>query len=937
MGSDLVGREDELALLGGLIARLPTTSSVVIVTGEAGIGKTALLRSALDDATAAGLRVLRGACAPMSGAVAYGGLDPALSSVRIAAREAYASASEGRARAVESMLTKLGELADDGVVLVVEDVQWADTSTLDFLAHLSRNLPESGLLVLLSWRDEDTDAEHSRWLGEQLRNPMIIDLPLRRLTLEETLRQLSGHPAEIGAAVYGRSAGNPYLSAELARGGARLPASLRQVLGARLDAVRPPARTVVGVAATFGRTLTDDELLVAAAGDEDAVTQAYEAGLMVRDPEHGSTARHPVLAEIAYERLLAADRRLLHTRMAEHLAASLSGHPSAGAVAEVAAQYGGSGNADQALGWAVRAAKAAEQGYSIAEAGHWYAVAASLGDPGLDARPQVPAKLELLDAAASHLGAVGQVDRAIALLDFDLSASPDAAEPGAADLVARAALTRSWLGTVLGDTQRALRDVELAERLTSSADQVTWARIHARRAMALGTCSRWEEAVVSATTALDLGTSCADLRTVSTAHFLLGVAAALAGHTPEAFEHHEVALATARQAAEPEHLAMAGIGLTDLHWRLGEADQAARVARVIRAEVRRLMLGRHWLEDIIDTNVVLALYESGRWDEALTWLADPSVSSKLGLLQAALAQVHLARGEIAAAEAMQAQAASLAERDQPLFLGMYGQVQASLLLQTGHADEALELVLSIAETVSGTPDEVDEADLLLVGLAAAGAVAAPAAVERLVSLLGDATGGRIAAAMTSVVDGERSRARGLPRAEPWLIAAAEWATLGRPYDEARARLRAAEALLEQRTGSDARRMAAEELGAARQLAKNLGAAPLLEDIDHLARLARVDLGPRPDRRRAGRPAHRPGDPASDTTAWPPPLTEREQQVLGLLADGLTNREIGNALFMSPKTASVHVTHLMEKFGVHSRVQVAAMAARLGLDRQPPPS
>jgi DNA-binding NarL/FixJ family response regulator len=128
-------------------------------------------------------------------------------------------------------------------------------------------------------------------------------------------------------------------------------------------------------------------------------------------------------------------------------------------------------------------------------------------------------------------------------------------------------------------------------------------------------------------------------------------------------------------------------------------------------------------------------------------------------------------------------------------------------------------------------------------------------------------------------------------------------------------------------------MAAEELGAARQLAEDLGAVPLLEDIDHLVRLARVDLEPHPDRRRAAR---RPSEPASDTTAWPPPLTEREQQVLGLLADGLTNREIGNALFMSPKTASVHVTHLMEKFGVHSRVQVAAMAARLGLDKQPPP-
>ncbi len=899
---------------------------MAVVRGEAGIGKTALVRAVLADEDAVRLRLLRGACAPLSGAVAYGGLDAALRVGRSVDGEVFSSAAAGRAQAVESMLATLGEVAEDGAVLVVEDVHWADVSTLDFLAYLSRNLPSSGLLVLLTWRDEDSDPEHARWIGEQLRNPAVTDVPLRRLTLEETVRQLSECSAELVAAVYRRSTGNPYLSAELARGGAEPSDSLRQVLVSRLEAVSAAAGTVVAAAASLGRALSDDDLLAAAAGDAGTVWEACEAGLMVRDPGRGATARHPVLAELAYERLLAPDRRLLHTRMAAHLAAALPAHPGAAAVAEVAEQHRRTGDADSGLVWSVRAAEAAEQGYAIAEAGHWYAVAASLWESAVEARSGVPERLALLDAAATHLAAVGQAARAMALLDGDLTAAS-----GSDDLVVRAALTRGWLGTVLGDTERALRDVELAERLTSREDELTWARICARRAMVLGTASRWEGASGPARTARDLGMKCGDARTVGTAQFLIGLEAALQGNMSDALACYETALAIARRVAEPEDLVMAGVGLTDLHWRLADADRAVQVARVVRPEVRRLMLGRHWLEDLMDCNVVLTLYEAGRWDEALAWMSDPSGPSDLGFLQVVLAEIHMARGELAAAEDLLRQSASVGERDQPQFVGWYRKVQTRLLLQTGRAAEALDLAVSTAEAVHATTDEADEAGLLLAGLEAAVAAAAPERLERLVSLLGEATKGRTGAAVTAVVNGERSRAAGAANPDPWLIAATEWAAVGRPYEQARAHLRAAEALLAGRMVSGARRKAAEQLGAARRLAEDLRAAPLLEEIQTLARLARIDVE-RPVSRR--RTAPEGAEPDQGASGWPPALTDREQQVLALLADGLTNREIGDALFMSPKTASVHVTHILEKFGVQSRVQAAAMAARLGLDKPP---
>jgi DNA-binding CsgD family transcriptional regulator len=324
----------------------------------------------------------------------------------------------------------------------------------------------------------------------------------------------------------------------------------------------------------------------------------------------------------------------------------------------------------------------------------------------------------------------------------------------------------------------------------------------------------------------------------------------------------------------------------------------------------------------MDGNVVLALYEAGRWDEALTWVSDPAALSDLGFFQAVLVLVHLARGDQAAAESLQARAASLGDRDQPQFLGLYGEARARLLIRAGRPEEALELVLSIAETMRKTLSWRDATDLLLAGLEAAAAATAPERLEQLAALLDGSTRGRTRPAVAAVVEGERSRAAGTPDPAPWLIAAREWAMIGRPHDEAWAHLRAAEAVLAGRSGAAARRTAAEQLIAARRLAEDLGAVPLLEEIDQLARLARVDTG-----RRDAVADH--GEPVQGT----PALTDRERQVLALLADGRTNREIGAALYMSPKTASVHVTHILEKLGVESRVQAAALAVRLGLDQR----
>ena len=161
----------------------------------------------------------------------------------------------------------------------------------------------------------------------------------------------------------------------------------------------------------------------------------------------------------------------------------------------------------------------------------------------------------------------------------------------------------------------------------------------------------------------------------------------------------------------------------------------------------------------------------------------------------------------------------------------------------------------------------------------------------------------------------------------WAAVAAAWAAIGRPYPAAYARYREAAARLRDR-GDRAEARAALALPARPRW--SLGAGPLLDDIDRLARQGRIQVGS------DGRP-----DPASDpgaSTSDAPALTDRELEVLRLIAGGWSNQEIADALFISRKTASVHASHIYDKLGTGNRAEAAAVARRLGLveDAPPPP-
>jgi DNA-binding NarL/FixJ family response regulator len=215
-------------------------------------------------------------------------------------------------------------------------------------------------------------------------------------------------------------------------------------------------------------------------------------------------------------------------------------------------------------------------------------------------------------------------------------------------------------------------------------------------------------------------------------------------------------------------------------------------------------------------------------------------------------------------------------------------------------------------------------------LAKASAEAAAGLLERARALQeGSAPAVRpVVGAYDALCRAEERRAAGADDPDVWAGAAERWAALDQPYPSAYARYREAEAVLSTRARSA---RAAEVLRAAHTAAVQLGADPLRQEIEALAGRARLVLT-RPDEKfSSDQPAGTP-DQAKDASSPLDALTARELDVLALMAEGRTNREIAAALYIAEKTASVHVSHILAKLGVRSRVQAVAVAHQVGAPR-----
>jgi DNA-binding CsgD family transcriptional regulator/tetratricopeptide (TPR) repeat protein len=979
-----VGRTQELAQLRDLLARAAHGEPLVaLLGGEAGIGKTRLAEQLAATASQRGVRVLRGACVPLGEeGLPFAPVTQALRDLDAAELEAVAGPARaelgrllpdlpwggeaaagpavvgaGQGRLFELLLGVIERLAANApLMLVMEDLHWADRSTRDLVAFLAASLRSGRVLLVLTFRSDELDRRHPlrELLGELARNRRVQRLELPRFTraeLAEQLAELLGAdpPARLVQDIYGRSGGNPFFAEELVlvgggAGPAALPPSLQEVLLTRVVRLGHRTQQLLRVAAAAGPGVTEP-LLAAVAGMEETVLleglrEAVDQQVLLPEPGgDGYVFRHLLVAEAVYSELLPGERGRLHTALAGALEAGLeAGEAPASRAARLAYHWWAAGDQPRALHASVQAAAAAEEVYGFAEAqlqlervlALWERVPDAKGRAGMD-------RVALLSRCGEAAYAAGDPARAAELVRQALPLVDPASQSQRAGLL-HEQLARCL--RMLGDPA-ALAQQQQAVRLVAPEPSPERARVLGSLAHLLALVDRFEEARGIAEEAAAIARQVGARAEEANARTALGSALVHLGETDTGLAELEAAGRLARQADDVIIMLRASNNHADLLLTAGRLEEAATVALGGLEEARRLGLVR-FDGPYLAGNATEALVALGRWDQAEQVSrqgleAAPTDAVSVPLL-CSRAVLELGRGDLDAAQARLQAARRLlpapipeAQMAGPLFAGL-----AELALWRGDPEQARELVTEAVPLVQGDPRyaapiyalgvrvEADRAELARAhrpGQPAPDDGTATALLARLDQAAAGPAGAGIPelAAWHATALAERTRQQGPSDPAAWAAAAAAWERLGQPYRVAYAGFRHAEALL----ASGDRESAAVVLGRAAEVTGRLGARPLDTEIKALARRARLNLTPH-----ASAPAVATG---ASTPAEQLGLTAREAEVLALVAAGRSNRQIAQALFISPKTVSVHVSNLLAKLGVAGRVEAAAIAHRLGLD------
>ena len=955
-----VGRDAELALLEhALDVAAGGTAGTVLVGAESGAGKSRLVS---EFAAKAGDRalVLTGGCVEVSAAgLPYAPITAVLRKLarsrgagRVAALLPGSLAGElavllpefgelpsggdpamMRARLFEALLALFEVLAEERpLVLVVEDAQWADQSTCDLLTFLVRNVRQASLLLIVTFRSEDTERAALRSLTAGLgRMDGVMRVELERLSRAHVAAQLEGilgaapRPALVNA-VYQRGGGNPLFTEALVnRDGSLvtgLPWSLRDLVLAAVKELPAETQQALRMTAVGGDHVTHALLAAADNLDDAALTAALRpavaARILITDAD-GYGFRHQLFREAVLADLLPGERAAAHRGFATAIEAMPAARRNGTAGVQLALHWRG-GHEDE------RALSAAWQAAADAGAAFGYAQRLQMLDQVRELWPGVPGAASstgtdyagVLELAADTARWAGEPERGLALVADALAELGEHVDPErrASLLNRRAGLRRELL---LPGELDDLREALLLARGTTPVR----ARIMAQYSWALRRADQNGAAEPHAVELSDLASQLGDEERQAEASMLL---AAIAAHKGE---NTVAALLRARDAAVrlgSGHLEVwAYLTLGHVLGDRGSNAEAIQLGRQGLARARQLGLARQ-IAAPIAANLAEALIAAGRWDEALEILEEI-----LSLDQPPLGRAHplLARGQVAVARGDVDGANAIAGEVRSLPAGVhvqghYAYPLAQLEIDCRLASGDLTGALACARAVPA-PDQASDPTPSYLWALAASAMRACAEAKALggpdaagTELRGDLEA-RAAAiprrtplhdAYATLVAAESSRAEGRQDAAGWDAAHAAWERLGQPYPAAYALLNAARAAI---AGGD-RDAAAARLPAGAKLAEQVGARPLLQQIAQLARQARVDL------------------PVSGQAAAPARfgLTERETEVLRLVAEGRGNRDIAAELFISPKTASVHVSNILGKLGVATRTEAAAVTYRLHL-------
>jgi DNA-binding CsgD family transcriptional regulator/tetratricopeptide (TPR) repeat protein len=968
-----VGRS---AQLGELEAALRDAAerrpSLALVAGDSGVGKSRLVQELRDRARADGAFVLVGDCvelgegelpyAPLIGALrgllreghpAFDALPVplrgALGAILPGLEEEAGGADASQASVFEALLSLFEELGEGRpVLLAIEDLHWADSSTRGFLSFLSRSLCGERLMLVATYRSDELHRRHPLrpLLGELARDPASRMLDLPPFTREELAEQLEGILAGtpdpgLVERVWARSEGNALFTEEILAAGldgrGPLPPTLRDALMLRVEQLSPPAQGVLRWLAC--QTTIDHELLAEVSGVEadtllDALREAVAAHILVADAEGGYAFRHALLREVVHDDLLPGERTELHAILARALERRIEeGDTGAHITAQAAHHWKAAGDQRAALAAAVRAAGAAERVDAYAEAHALLERALGLWNHVDDPEALVgTTRVDLLLRAADAADSSGEGTRFEALLRGTLDLLDPAREP-------RRVASLLWrLHRVQWDLNRQDESIETIDRALSLLEPFEptseLAALLAAKARARMLQARNREAIEAGREALEVARSVGDAAAEVQALNAIGVALAAARQVDEGIAALREARTLARESGLGEYLDRTSVNLADALHHTAHSEEALAVAREGLEEARAGDRPHTWL--------VLQLaeieFETGDWRTAAAGLPNQRrrywVTTLLNYRLRRIEQA-LGRGDHAEARVeLDAAARAAVDSTEPQFLAPLGAHRAELERRAGDVaaaraavDEALDRIEFCSEDLAriaqvaaaGVGVEADEAERARDRRDEAGERTARERATAMADRVRMAAydGGPVVQAQLALAEAELARSESRRDPALWEAAAAAWDGIGRPYPAAYARWREAETLVAARDREGAARVS----DAALETARRLGSGWLVAEIEGLAARARLRLeGGRP-------PAPTDGGAADED---PFGLTAREREVLALVAAGATNREVGERLHMAEKTASVHVSRILAKLDVRSRTEAAAVAHRHGL-------
>lgn len=987
-GIPLVGRVDELRRLRAAYLRAERgEAGAVLVAGDAGVGKTRLLTEVGEFAADRGALVLTGRCldvregglpylpfaeafgplATMDDEIVAGAVRPRPALGRLLPLAQSGPAVEwdqvpvgsgqdmpyrvrtedlGQLQLFDAVLGTLTDIAAHRpVLLVLEDLHWADGSTRNLLSFLVSRLRGQPLLVVASYREEDVYRRHplQGLLVELVRLPVVSRIELAPLGPEDArafVEALADGPLspEVLTSVVERAEGNPFFAEELLASCADcadLPAGLAEVLLARLEQLSPDARRVVRAISVAGDQVMHGAITeVSGLGElelDEALREAVQHHVLVI--EHGAyTFRHALLQEAVYGDLLPGERTRMHAAYAARVQRVPQGR---GHDAKLAYHSLQSKDLNTALPALLRAAEEAERLGAPGAALRHIEQALEIWDAvGESARPAGHDELVLLHEASYFAGTSGEPERAIAYARSAAQALLPDTEPE------RAARVWRRLAEALCNVEGTLD--EAAEAIGHAWDLVAEGEPSKVRAWVLATraaiargIGRHEDSLCSARDAVAdarvVGTTGAEAAALTT----LGTLADGVGNFAEARRHLAEAERKARSgdSFQVELRAVYFLGLS--HEDQAEIAPAIEIYErgVRRAEETGLTWSNFGLE--LRIRHLWLRYVSGDWPSESSARPGRGVSSVLAArLTASGVPLAVARGRFGIAAKLLAELRSH-WRAEPM-IAVTTVAGAELAYWQGDFGLAIARVRESADFLESIEGNWGTARIRLGALGIEAAAAQAAAARPRGDDEAAAAGAELLAMVRDGAQHGRPRSGELgPEGRAWLARAEaaasgldgpadpdRWAAAvaafdyGAVYEQAISRWHLAEALL----GRGETDRAVKELVLAYEVAERLRAVPLRAAIQGLARRARIEL-----------PGAAPEPPRRDRVD---PLTERERLVLELVALGRTNRQVGEELFISEKTVSVHLSRVMNKLGASRRAEAVAIAYDRGLLTRP---